>query len=144
MEMLSTLSQGSALQGPLLTLNKGFFLTLLRNLDPKNKHVNGIQYKVENITNYVLLLHIATGMWKGANQALPRINLDVVTSHFSTALQDFTVSSLQVLFNHNKQSTGAIVSGKSGNRPSRRTAFSWSGVCSTVKYHSSFKYPTTW
>lgn len=62
MEMLITLSHGSAFPGHMLSLKKGFIVMLLCNLDTKNGDVNGTQYVVENMANNFLLLQITTSM----------------------------------------------------------------------------------
>ena len=72
-EMLNTLTAGSALPDHKLLLKRGYPVMLLRNIDTENGHCNGARYIIENMTNNVLFLRLAIGSKKGARLTLPRM-----------------------------------------------------------------------
>ena len=72
-ELLNTLTAGSALPDHLLRLKKGYIVMLLRNLDAQVGHVNGSRYIVEKMTNNLLFLRLVTGTKAGARLGLPRM-----------------------------------------------------------------------
>ena len=57
----------------LLKLKRGAMVILLRNMDPKNGHCNGVKYIVQNIRPHVLELKAITGSSSGSFLMLPRI-----------------------------------------------------------------------
>lgn len=74
MEMLNTLSHGQALPGHMLSPKKGFVVMLFHDLDPKNVHLNGKRYVVENMRYNILFSLIVPVMFKEVEMALPQIN----------------------------------------------------------------------
>lgn len=60
MEILNTLTHGSALPDHRLSLKKGIIVMLLRSLDAKNGHVRRTVYVVGNMTNHALVLWTAS------------------------------------------------------------------------------------
>ena len=73
MELLNTLTAGSALPDHKLKLKKGFIVMLLRNLDPTAGHVNGARYVIENMTNNLLFLRLTTGSHEGNRLCFARM-----------------------------------------------------------------------
>lgn len=59
LKLLKSLSHESPLMSRMPRLKKGFIMVLLRNTDPKNSHLNGTWYIVENMTNKVLFMWIS-------------------------------------------------------------------------------------
>lgn len=57
----------------LLRLKRGVPVVLLRNLDPKNGHCNGVKYVVHNMKKHVLELKAISGSHIGSFLLLPRI-----------------------------------------------------------------------
>jgi len=72
-EVLNTLSAGSALSDHELKLKKNFIVMLLRNLNPAHGHVNGARYQVVRMTNTLLILKSIMGVHAGKILALPRM-----------------------------------------------------------------------
>ena len=72
-EVLNTLSAGSALPDHELKLKKNFIVMLLRNLNPAHGHVNGARYQVVRMTNTLLILKSIMGVHAGKILALPRM-----------------------------------------------------------------------
>ena len=72
-EVLNTLSAGSALPDHELKLKKNFIVMLLRNLNPMHGHVNGARYQVVRMSNTLLILKSITGVHSGKILALPRM-----------------------------------------------------------------------
>merc|ERR1712083_294509 len=60
-----------------LELKVGAPFILLRNLDPKNGHVNGARYVIKGVTQRIIHGRLAVGPKKGNEILLPRITLDV-------------------------------------------------------------------
>lgn len=73
MEMLNALSKWLAVPYYMLSLEKGFAVMLLNNIDPKNGHVNPTGYIAEYIKNNILFLQIVKVKQKGAKLTLSRI-----------------------------------------------------------------------
>ena len=57
----------------LLKLKRGLPVVLIRNMDPKNSHCNGVKYVVRNIRPHVLELKAISGSNVGTSLFLPRI-----------------------------------------------------------------------
>jgi len=72
-ELLNTLTAGSALPDHKLRLKKGVVIMLLLNVDPLNGHVNGARYILESMTNNILFAKLASGTHIGGRIALPRM-----------------------------------------------------------------------
>lgn len=73
MAMLNTLNYSSALSDPSFSLTNRIIVTLMRNFYPKQSHVKETRYVVEDMTNNVLFLQIATGMHKDAKLPVRQI-----------------------------------------------------------------------
>ena len=58
-----------------LTLKKGMPVMLLRNLDAKNGHCNGVKYVVVNMLDHVIEVMAISGSHPGAKLFIPRITL---------------------------------------------------------------------
>ena len=58
-----------------LSLKKGMPIMLLRNLDAKNGHCNGVKYVVMNTMDHVIEAMAITGSNPGAKMIIPRIML---------------------------------------------------------------------
>ena len=73
-ELLNSLETGSSIPDHLIHLKKGFVVMLLRNIRPKQGHVNGTRYVVVNMTDNLLFLRAVSGKNQGESFALPRMN----------------------------------------------------------------------
>jgi len=73
-EVLNSMPGNANLPDYSLKLKTGFIVMLLRNIRPKESHVNGIQYVVRNMTKNILLLKAVSGSHPGLQFVLPRIN----------------------------------------------------------------------
>lgn len=80
-EMPNSLSHKSALADHMLSLKKGVPGMLPCALCLKNEHVNGTRFIVENMTNNVQFLQIATGTQKAPNYLCHGSGVVLVTSH---------------------------------------------------------------
>ena len=65
-EMLNTLTAGSALPDHDLVLKTGYMVMLPRNIDPKSGHCNGSRYILKKMTNNLLFLRLVTGTKAGS------------------------------------------------------------------------------
>jgi hypothetical protein len=71
-EFLNTIEL-SGMPPHLLKLKTGAMVILLRNMDPKNGHCNGVKYVVQNIRPHILELKTISGSNIGSFLMLPRI-----------------------------------------------------------------------
>ena len=58
-----------------LILKKGMSVMLLRNLDPKNGHCNGVKYTIQNMQDHIIQAMAISGSNPGAKLFIPRITL---------------------------------------------------------------------
>ena len=58
-----------------LVLKMGMPVMLLRNLDPKNGHCNGVKYVIRNMDRHVIEIMAISGANQGSKLFLPRITL---------------------------------------------------------------------
>ena len=58
-----------------LVLKKGMPVMLLRNLDQKNGHCNGVKYVIQNMQDHVIQVMSISGSSPGAKLFIPRITL---------------------------------------------------------------------
>ena len=58
-----------------LVLKKGMPVMLLRNLDPKNGHCNGVKYVIQNMQDHVIQVMSISGSSPGSKLFIPRITL---------------------------------------------------------------------
>lgn len=83
-ELLNSVETGSSLPEHLLRIKKGFIVMLLRNIRPRDGHVNGTRYVVENMSANLLFLRAVSGTHRGNALALPRMNC-------SPGVEDFPI-----------------------------------------------------
>lgn len=74
LQMLNTLTHGSALPDHPVGVKKVYIFMAVRTLDPKHCHIDSTWYVVEDMTNNIFSLRIATGTHKGTRLTLLRVN----------------------------------------------------------------------
>ena len=87
-ELLNSLTAGSALPDHELCLKKGYPVMLLRNIDKGRGHVNGARYIVKDMKTNVVFLESLTGDNAGQMLALPKMPCGPGDSSFP--IQGFT------------------------------------------------------
>ena len=83
--------QLSSMPPHLMVLKAGAPIMLMRNLDPKNGHVNGARYVIKSMTSRVILAQLATGDHKGKDLLIPRIYFEPKGSPFQMQRKQFPV-----------------------------------------------------
>ena len=73
-ELLNSLDTGSSMSDHMIKLKKVLVVVLLRNIRPKQGHVNGTRYVVINMTDSLPFLQALSGTNQGESFLLPRIN----------------------------------------------------------------------
>ena len=64
-----------------LSLKNGMIVMLLRNIDPKNGHCNGVKYIINNMLDHVIEVTAISGSFAGNRLFVPRIFMEPSVSH---------------------------------------------------------------